>query len=118
MYTYKADVIRVIDGDTYEVCIDLGFNLSYICRIRLKGIDTPETWRPSSNAELLHGEQAKEFVTNLIQDQIVTIITDKDPGAYNRYVANVILNDDTDLAELLIEEGFEKLEIYDDNTVE
>ena len=43
MYTYKAKLIRVIDGDTIEASVDLGFGLRYQMLIRLHGINTPET---------------------------------------------------------------------------
>ena len=43
MYEYKAKLLRVIDGDTIDCVIDLGFNVRLKERIRLKGIDTPET---------------------------------------------------------------------------
>jgi len=43
MYEYKAKLDRVIDGDTIDCHIDLGFNVTLKERVRLKGIDTPET---------------------------------------------------------------------------
>ena len=43
MYTYKAKLDRVIDGDTIDVNIDLGFDISVHKRVRLAGIDTPES---------------------------------------------------------------------------
>ena len=43
MYEYKAKLLRVIDGDTVDCVIDLGFNVRLKERVRLKGIDTPET---------------------------------------------------------------------------
>lgn len=43
MYEYKAKVTRCVDGDTVDVTIDVGFNISYSGRVRLVGIDTPES---------------------------------------------------------------------------
>ena len=43
MYEYKAIVRRVVDGDTMDVTLDLGFDILYNNRIRLVGIDTPES---------------------------------------------------------------------------
>ena len=56
MYEYYADVIRIIDGDTIEVNIDLGFNIQITQKIRVmakstKNFDTPETWRPKDDKE-------------------------------------------------------------------
>ena len=43
MYEYKCDITRVVDGDTVDVDIDLGFDIIFKSRIRLYGIDTPES---------------------------------------------------------------------------
>lgn len=53
-YTYKAELLRVIDGDTIEVRIDLGFSCWHVCTLRLDGVDTPERheagWREATLA--------------------------------------------------------------------
>ena len=43
MYEYNATIRRVVDGDTVDVTLDLGFDILYNSRIRLHGIDTPES---------------------------------------------------------------------------
>ena len=43
MYTYEAKVVRVVDGDTIDALIDLGFNVHKKIRIRMVGINTPES---------------------------------------------------------------------------
>ena len=43
MYEYSCTVDRVVDGDTCDVVLDLGFDILYRCRVRLYGIDTPES---------------------------------------------------------------------------
>jgi len=113
MYTYKAYVERVVDGDTFEATVDLGFRLSWRGIFRLNDIDTPETWRPKSEAERAHGEKATEFVKNLIEHKMVTIKS-YGVGIYARYSADVILDDGRDLATLLRENGLEKLESYEE----
>jgi len=113
MYEYKALVTRVVDGDTFDLVVDLGFEISFAMRVRLKGIDTPETWRPKTDAERVHGEAATKFVSLLIENQYVTIRSHK-LGIYGRYEADVALLDGTDLATLLKEEGFEKRSDYSD----
>jgi len=112
MYTYKAHVDRVIDGDTFEATVDLGFKLKWTGIFRLHGIDTPETWRPKSEAERSHGEKAKEFVKKLIDDKDITLITYKE-GIYARYLADVVLKNGNDLATLLRENNLEKLKSYE-----
>lgn len=74
-YTYKALVKRVIDGDTYDVEIDLGFDVRIGERIRLLGIDTPETHRPKTISEMVLGEKATQVVKNLIEGKHVILET-------------------------------------------
>jgi len=113
MYEYKGVIIRVVDGDTYDIQIDLGFNTFKEERFRLKGIDTPETWRPSCEKELMHGMKATQFVKDLIEDEDIIITTSKSSaGIYGRYECSIKLEDGRDLVEVLKENGFEKLENY------
>lgn len=114
-YEYKALVTRVIDGDTFEANVDLGFNMSFKAIFRLKDIDTPETWRPSCDAERKHGEAATRVVESLILNQNITLITHKaGAGIYGRYTADVIIEDERNLKDLLIAGGFEKEDKYED----
>ena len=62
MYEYKAKVHRIIDGDTVDVTIDLGFEMTTKQRIRLYGIDTPET-RTRDLKEKARGEYLESFYT-------------------------------------------------------
>jgi micrococcal nuclease len=58
MYVYKAKLDRVVDGDTVDANIDLGFDISINKRIRLAGIDTPET-RTRNKEEKVKGLASK-----------------------------------------------------------
>lgn len=111
MYTYNAKIIRVLDGDTFEAEIDVGFNIIITDKLRLAEIDTPETWRPRNDAERAHGNEAKTFVEDLILNMYVVITTEK-TGKYGRYIAYVRLPDGRDLTTLLVESGFEKRTLY------
>jgi len=113
MYEYKGLVTRVVDGDTFDVIVDLGFGIDYKIRVRLRGIDTPETWRPETAAEELHGLQATKFVSILIEGQEIKLRSHK-LGIYGRYEVDIELADGTDLATLLKEKGFEKRPEYID----
>ena len=65
MYTYKVDVTRVVDGDTVDVDIDLGFGMTYKKqRVRMMGIDTPES-RTRELEEKFYGKQTKYFIEGL-----------------------------------------------------
>ena len=119
MYQYKAYVNRVVDGDTYDVNIDLGFCMvKQSVRIRLHGIDTPESWRPLTEAEKQHGEQATQFVKNLIENkEIILDVLDGKPDIFGRYTAKVqyrISESDSYsyLSGALRANGFEKKESY------
>ena len=110
-YVYKGFVTRVIDGDTFDADVDCGFDITVNKRFRLKGIDTPETWRPKSEAEEAHGEKAKAVVIDLIEGKDITLRSVK-AAVYNRYQADVELDDGRDLCTILIEGGFEKRHDY------
>jgi len=121
MYEYNAFVIRVVDGDTYDVQIDLGFGLTYgstrhPVRLRLRGVDTPETWRPKTDAEREHGEKTTSFVKDLIEEAYVKIKTYK-LGIYGRYEADVFVEHPDegwyDIGELLKSQNLVKLESYE-----
>lgn len=109
MYQYKGKVLKVIDGDTYDIEVDLGFNTKKTERFRLKNIDTPEVWRPISEEELLRGIEASNFVKNLIEGkEIILISTKSSPGIYGRYECDIKLPNEIDLATLIKEKGFSK----------
>jgi micrococcal nuclease len=83
MYEYLARVVRVIDGDTIEVEIDLGFKIKHTTILRLIGINAPELPTPE-------GKAAKEWLAKQIENQTVTIRTVKDKKEkYGRYLAFV-----------------------------
>ena len=107
MYTYKAKVYKVVDGDTFYATVDLGFRIIADQKFRLEGIDTPEIFRPKTNEEYEAGLKAKKFVEDLILDREVVITTYKNVGIYGRYQAKVETYAG-DLTDLLIENGFEK----------
>ena len=86
MYEYACKIIRVIDGDTADVDIDLGFGVWLKKqRIRFYGIDTPES-RTSDATEKIYGNAAKEIVKSYLPvDSAQTLITHKDAvGKYGR----------------------------------
>jgi len=66
MYKYKVHVTRIVDGDTVDVDIDLGFGMIYKKqRVRLMGIDTPES-RTRDLEEKFYGLQSKAFLKSLL----------------------------------------------------
>ena len=95
MHEYKARVLRVVDGDTLDVDIDCGFSVHVHERLRLLGVDTPETYGVKQDSvEYARGMKAKDFVINWLEDAggVVVIRTTKDrftKGKYGRWLAEV-----------------------------
>ena len=78
MYEYHVKKVNnVVDGDTIDVEIDLGFDISFSSRVRLAGIDTPES-RTSDKMEKALGLEAKSYLKNAIDNaKSVVIKTEK-----------------------------------------
>ena len=105
MYKYQATIKRWVDGDTVDVDIDLGFGLIYSNqRLRLYGIDAWEQ-RTRDLDEKEKGLAATAFVNEMAPvGTQVTIVTYKE-GKYGRILAEVFLDEDTNLNKLLTEKG-------------
>jgi micrococcal nuclease len=110
MYEYRVKkVLKVVDGDTIDVDIDLGFNVSYTQRVRLAGIDTPES-RTKDLKEKALGLEVKEHLNKQLKDALtVTIKTEKPDSSekYGRILGWLYINDDEkSLNEQMIEQGY------------
>ena len=105
MYKYEATVRRWVDGDTVDVDIDLGFGIIFHNqRLRLYGIDAYES-RTRDLDEKEKGLAAKAFVNEVAPvGSKITIVTYKE-GKYGRILAEVFLDDYTNLNMLLTEKG-------------
>ena len=107
MYEYKAIVRRVVDGDTVDVTLDLGFDILYNNRIRLHGINAPES-RTSDPEEKVRGLAAKDRVKELCPvGSAVTIKTIKDErGKFGRILGEIWLETlPGSVNEILVKEG-------------
>ena len=113
MYEYNCRIVKVVDGDTVDVDIDLGFDILLSNqRIRLKGIDTPES-RTRDLEEKKFGLLAKEMVKSYCKlGQTVTLRTSKDErGKFGRILGEFMVYDGkTDsvrsLNTILVDEGY------------
>ncbi len=95
MYEYKVEIVKVIDGDTVDVNVDLGFGVwLHKERVRLYGIDTPES-RTSDVTEKIYGLAAKEFLTKWIKAGNVTLKTHEydAKGKFGRILGELWYND-------------------------
>jgi micrococcal nuclease len=94
-YWYTAKVLKVIDGDTLDVMIDLGFNIHHKARVRLYGVNTPES-RTKDLAEKEMGLKAKTFTADWIarhQTVFLKTIAGKD-DKYGRILAQIYSDKD------------------------
>tara|TARA_B100000287_G_scaffold7774_1_gene7653 strand:- start:38 stop:448 length:411 start_codon:yes stop_codon:yes gene_type:complete len=90
MYRYKVDVTRVVDGDTVDVDIDLGFGMIYKKqRVRMKGIDTPES-RTRDLEEKKFGLASKAFLKEQLKDQEIELVS-HDKGKFGRILGELFI---------------------------
>ena len=88
MYEYRATVNRVVDGDTVDLIVDLGFNIKIKIRGRLEGVDTPERGHPDWS-------HATDVCKNLLQkaqannDSEYLIVTTTKTGKYGRWIVRI-----------------------------
>lgn len=108
MFTYYATIDRIIDGDTVDVTFDLGFHIYIKERVRLQGINTPET-RTKDLEEKEAGKAATKFLTEWVEKQEykVTIQTEYDAkGKYGRVLGRLYNADQSECVnDLLLESG-------------
>ena len=110
MYEYFVkNVTNVVDGDTIDVIIDLGFDILFSSRVRLAGIDTPES-RTTDKTEKALGLEAKEYLKKSLKDaKSVIIKTEKMDSSekYGRILGWVYVNGDTvSLNDKMINDGY------------
>ena len=109
MYEYKAVVVKVIDGDTVDVDIDLGFNVWLTKqRIRLYGIDTPES-RTRDKVEKIFGNLAKSKVLDFCpigSNIVLQTKTDGSRGKYGRILGELVTLDGINVNTFLVENNY------------
>ena len=103
------DVIRVIDGDTYVLMLDTGFNSYRKIELRLDGIDTHEVHGDNHNLAM----KEQDFVEEFFDESEVLAVTTKDKlpeqGSFNRWLGDVQNLQGDDLGTLL-KDNFEGIE--------
>lgn len=109
-YIYRIRSIhKVVDGDTIDADIDLGFDISLTKRIRLAGIDTPESRTSDANEKKL-GLESKEWLKNRLQFAKNILIKTELPDStekYGRIIGHLFINDEpTSLNDQMIAEGY------------
>ncbi len=95
MYEYGCKVTRTVDGDTVDVILDLGFSILHKCRVRLYGIDTPES-RTRDKDEKVRGKLAAKFLGDAIDNGKKVVLRSKlkdSKGKYGRVLGEIIVDD-------------------------
>ena len=110
MYEYYVRKIeKVVDGDTIDVLIDLGFDILFKSRVRLAGIDTPES-RTRDLAEKALGLESKEYLKKALKDaKSIIIKTEKMNSSekYGRILGWLYINGDTvSVNDMMINDGY------------
>lgn len=110
MYEYRVKkLLNVVDGDTIDVDIDLGFDISLMKRVRMAGIDTPES-RTTDKMEKALGLEAKEYLKKNIKDATTIVIKTELPDSsekYGRILGWVYVDNATkSINEKMIEDGY------------
>lgn len=110
MYEYRVKkVTGVVDGDTIDVDIDLGFNVSFSQRVRLAGIDTPESRTKDLNEKRL-GLEVKEWLKSKLKDAEEVIIKTEKPDSSEKYGRILgwlyVKGIEKSLNQIMIDEGY------------
>ena len=116
MYTYNIKLDRVIDGDTIDAIIDLGFDVSIKKRVRFSGINTPES-RTRDLEEKARGLAAKDRVKQLLEGCNTIQLTSHGVGKYGRCLGELHI-DVVDGKEKMTLENVNKLLIKEGHAVE
>jgi len=109
-YIYRIkEIHKVVDGDTIDASIDLGFDISLEKRIRLAGVDTPES-RTTDTNEKKYGLESKEWLKHKVENAKNILIKTELPDStekYGRIIGHLFINDqDTSLNDQMIIEGY------------
>jgi micrococcal nuclease len=109
-YIYRIkQILRVIDGDTIDADIDLGFDISLTKRIRLAGVDTPESRTADAN-EKKYGLESKEWLKHHVENAQHILIKTELPDStekYGRIIGHLFINDqETSLNDQMVIEGY------------
>jgi len=107
-YIYRVkQVLRVVDGDTIDADIDLGFDISLTKRVRLSGVDTPES-RTTDLKEKALGLEVKEWLKKKLDGKKNILIKTELPDSTEKYgrILGRLYVDDVCLNDRMIDEGY------------
>ena len=85
-YIYVCEIVKVVDGDTIDCAVSLGFDVSVRQRIRLYGLDAPES-RTRDLEQKKYGKASKKFVKEFLDSDDILLKT-REKGKYGRYLGD------------------------------
>ena len=94
-FIYKAKVIKIVDGDTIDVMLDMGFSSFQKGRVRLLGIDTPES-RTRDKVEKKYGLAAKQFLVDWVEKYPYILVESSKKGKFGRILGRLYDPDKTE----------------------
>lgn len=103
----NGHVVKIVDGDTIDVDVDLGFHINVLTRFRLARINAPEI----RGKEREEGLKSKEFLIELLWEKDVIIKSEKYKGKWGRWIAEVEI-DGQNVSDLLVQRGLAKYVDY------
>lgn len=105
MYNYNAKLLNIVDGDTVDMEVDLGFKMTTVQRFRLMGYNAPETRGPERDL----GKAAKEHLQKLLPLGSEVAISTAKSDSFGRYLCSIVItlsNMQVDLVEYLCRGGY------------
>jgi len=90
-YIYVCEIVKVVDGDTIDCAVSLGFDVSVRQRIRLYGVDAPES-RTRDLEQKKYGKASKRFVKDFLSSDQILLKT-REKGKYGRYLGDFCVAD-------------------------
>lgn len=100
-YRYRATVRNVVDGDTFDAAVDLGFHVRAEVRFRMAGVNAPELHGSTREA----GEAAKAWLASRIGAREVILDTTRGQEKYGRWLATVYVDGGESVNQRMVEEG-------------
>lgn len=111
MYEYKIkSVTNIVDGDTFDCLVDLGFGIFHNIRVQLEGIDAPET-RTKDIEEKAKGLKSKENLESLLEDEYNLVLKTSKKDGFGRWSGTVVIryedqDFDLNINTLMVRTGF------------
>ena len=103
MYYYKVEILRIVDGDTVDVRMDLGFDVWHKCRVRLMGINAPES-RTRDKEEKARGLAAKDWLKDKFNSEEIITLQSHGKGKFGRILGEFFING-LNINQLMVDNG-------------